>query len=74
MDGYKRVQCAIVEQAIYDYKKALKKRNGGKITYFERWFLSEWGEMLSGGNGKYIIEQCRNCVGMKRKPRNFKKG
>ena len=24
----------------------------------ERWFLSPWGQMLSGDNGAYIIEKC----------------
>lgn len=68
-DRYERLKYAIVEQAIKDYKRALRKKNGGHIAYFERWFLSSWGEALSGGHGAYIIEQCRKCVGMKQKPR-----
>ena len=72
MTGYERVKLAILEQAIYDYKRALRKRNGGSIGYFERWFKSDWGEALSGGNGAYIIEQCRKCVDMKRVRRDIK--
>ena len=71
-NGYENVRFAIIEQAINDYKRALKKRNGGSILYFECWFLSPWGQMLSGGQGDYIIEQCRKCVGMKRKYRKIK--
>lgn len=72
--GYERVREAIIHQAIYDYKKALRKRNGGSIKALEHWFLSEWGEALSGNNGEYIIEQCRKCVGMKPKREYAKKG
>lgn len=71
-NGYENVQFAIIEQAIKDYKRALKKRNGRAIFSLERWFLSPWGQMLSGGKGAYIIEQCRKCVDMKPKPRNIK--
>ena len=71
---YERLKAAILQQAIYDYKKALRKKNGGTIAYFERWFRSEWGEALSSYNGEYIIEMCRKCVNMKQKKRNFKKG
>ena len=71
--SYERVRAAIIYQAICDYKKALRKRNGN-IATLEQWFLSEWGEMLSGGHGVYIIEQCRKCVGMKPKREYAKKG
>lgn len=72
MTGYERVRVAIIHQAIYDYKKALRKKNGGSIIALERWFLSGWGEALSGNNGAYIIEQCRKCVNTKPKKKNVK--
>ena len=74
MTGYERLRVAIIHQAIYDYKKALKKKNGGSIRALERWFKSDWGEALSGNNGSYIIEKCRQCVGMKPKREYAKKG
>lgn len=57
--GYANLRVGIINQAIYDYKRALAQDNGGQINHLERWFLSEWGQMLSGGNGAYIIEKVR---------------
>ena len=61
-DGYGNIRIAIVNQAIIDYKKALRTDNETKITALERWFKSEWGEMLSGYNGAYIIEKVKKEV------------
>lgn len=58
-DGYENVRVAIIKQAIDDYKRALCEDAKGKIATLEKWFLSEWGEMLSGYNGAYIIEKVR---------------
>ena len=58
-DGYGNVRIAIIKQAIDDYKRALRKGDEYKITALERWFVDEWGEMLSGNNGVYIIQQVR---------------
>lgn len=70
--GNENVRAAILRQAVSDYKAALRKRNGGAINALERFFMSEWGQMLSGGRGSYIIERCRKCVGTKPKDRNVK--
>lgn len=72
MNGYQRVKYAIVEQAIFDYKRALKKKNQFDISTLEWFFMSEWGQGLSEGYGAFIIEQCRKCVGTKPKPRKVK--
>ena len=61
-DGYANLQIGIIQQAITDYKRALRQGYEGKARALERWFLSSWGEMLSGGNGIYIIEQVRKEV------------
>lgn len=53
------LQAAILEQAIYDYKVELK---GGGGCLLEKWFLSEWGQMLSRGHGEEIIERVRREV------------
>ena len=78
LTGYERVRFAIVEQAIIDYKKALKREQRGKpptlnynVKGIEKWFLSDWGQFLSGGNGQYIIEHCRKLV--KTKQKKYKK-
>ena len=63
MDYYERLRTEIVKSAVDDYKKALRKskRVGCKCAEeveLERWFLSKYGQLLSGDNGEYIIEKC----------------
>lgn len=64
MEGYQRLRTEIVKDAVNDYHKALKKSDRiGEIcreqTALENWFLSPWGQILSGDNGELIIEKCR---------------
>ena len=64
MEGYQRLRTQIVKSAVDDYNKALKKtdRIGEVCTEqinLEKWFLSPWGQLLSGDNGELIIEKCR---------------
>ena len=47
---------AIITQAANDFRSALKRKKPTEIRYFERWFLSDWGQALSGGCGEFIIE------------------
>lgn len=63
MEAYERLRTEIVRVAVVDLKKALRKsdREGAVCNEqiaMERWFLSKWGQLLSGDNGKYIIERC----------------
>lgn len=37
-DGYTNVRVGILQQAIKDYKRALRRKDKGTIKYFERWF------------------------------------
>lgn len=65
-EGYERLRVAIMKTAVQDYKIALKKseREGQKCEKeiaLERFFLSAWGQFLSGDNGKLIIEKCRTA-------------
>ena len=64
MEAYERLRTEIVKSAVQDYKIALRKSD--RIGYIcdeqiqlERWFRSKWGQLLSGDNGKFIIEKCR---------------
>lgn len=63
---FDRLRLAIVQQAVIDYKSALKCRNFAQIAELERFFLGSWGQWLSGGNGKYIIEKCKQIVNKRR--------
>lgn len=58
-DGLILLQAAILEQAIHDYKVELKAGGGHLLA---KWFLSEWGQMLSRGHGDEIIERCKREV------------
>lgn len=58
-EGLILLQAAILEQAIHDYKIELKCGDGHRL---EKWFLSEWGQMLSRGHGDEIIERIRREV------------
>lgn len=78
LEAYERLRTEIVRSAVNDLKKAVRKskREGAvckEQRTMERWFLSEWGQMLSGDNGEYIIERCRKtykapCQRMKADP------
>jgi hypothetical protein len=61
-EGFERLQQAIVLRVIYEYKRYLRLRNDAKAVELERWFLSEYGEWLSGGKGAFIVEQCKKAV------------
>lgn len=61
---YERLRIAIVSAAVQDYKAAIRKskkdgRKCEKEVALERFFLSGWGQFLSGDNGQLIIEKCR---------------
>ena len=66
-EGYENLRCAIVLQAVKDYRRALKfggSRYGSRydIESLERWFLSDWGQTLSCNNGARIIETVKREV------------
>ena len=75
MECCDRIRAEIVRQAVKDLQKAMKKsdRMGcvcDEQVRLEKWFLSKWGQLLSGDNGEYIIERCRQTY----KARSFSNG
>jgi hypothetical protein len=70
--GYVSLVAAIIEQAVTDYKEALKhcndesqrvRENAEKMKKdCESFFLIEWGQMLSQDFGEHIIARCRREV------------
>lgn len=66
-EGYKYLRAAVLEQAVADYANALIKRHSGSVTYFERWFLSEWGQAYSENNGEKIIARVRKECGREKR-------
>lgn len=61
-DGYENIRCAILRQAVKDYKKALRCGNRAEIKKLEKFFLGDWGEFLSINNGAQIIEKVRKDI------------
>lgn len=60
--GCEMLRFAIIRQAVEDYESALRRRDDGKCAALERWFLSDWGELLSDDAGELIIAKCKNRV------------
>lgn len=61
-DGYELLIAAIIQQAIQDYRVALKdntRAGAARATSLERFFLSEWGQLLSLGNGELIVSRVK---------------
>ena len=61
--AHERLRTEIVKSAVWDLRKAIRKSSRiGAIceeqVKLEEWFLSKWGQLLSGDNGEYIIEKC----------------
>ena len=63
-DGHILLAAAIIKQAMTDYKNALREEDENEIRVCERFFLSEWGQLLSAHHGEYVIERCKKEVEM----------
>lgn len=59
---YRRLAAAILEQAVEDLKRAIIWRDYSATKALERWFLSDWGQTLSGNNGQLIIDRIYNEI------------
>lgn len=54
-EGITALRTAILNQAVVDYRQG----NSSKKDYLEKWFLSEWGQLLSGDMGEVIVEKLK---------------
>ena len=61
-DGVVALAGAILYLAKEDYIKALAKGNEKDIKKHERFFLSDWGQMLSLNQGEAIIRHCKRIA------------
>ena len=61
-DIYVHLKTAILEQAVKDYRTALKRNDTYLADYLERWFMSGWGEFLSNNSGAFIVEKVKKQV------------
>lgn len=62
-DGWLALAAAILRQAADDYIEALQSLDSvsskSQILKYERFFRSDWGQLLSLNHGEYIIHECR---------------
>lgn len=50
-----RLQTGIVKQAADDLRAAVRTQDETAAAALRKWFLSEWGQLLSFGQGSAII-------------------
>lgn len=53
---------AVLVQAKSDYIRALKKRDYAAINELETFFLSDYGQAMSRGQGERIIQLCKKMA------------
>lgn len=58
-DGHRALADAIIVQAVKDYRKALKDDARGMCREIERFFRSEWFELLTAINPEMLIRKLR---------------
>lgn len=61
-DGFVELAGAILKLASGDYIKALIIDDEKNIKKLERFFLSDWGQMLSLHQGEAIIRNCKRIA------------
>lgn len=58
-EGYKNLRDAILSQAAKDWRTAMSKGYLSKAARIEKFFLSDYGQLLSEGSGRYIIKRLK---------------
>jgi hypothetical protein len=58
MDGYIYLAIAVVEQAAKDYRRKMRKH--GKAPDIERFFHSEYGDLLCFGKADMVLERLKD--------------
>ena len=53
------LQTAIVQEAANDLRIAIRTHDESTVAALDRWFLSEWGQLLSFGQGEAIIRRMK---------------
>lgn len=61
-EPYLMLDAAILKQAVYDLKKAIKNGNNAEAKALKKWFLSDYGQLLSFGKGQYYIDLTERII------------
>lgn len=56
-DPYVRLRAAIIQRAADDLKGAILYGDKNEVRRLKKWFLSDWGQAISGNYGKFIIDR-----------------
>ena len=54
--GYDVLATHIIKQAVYDYNQAKKKKDFAAVASLQRFFRSEWCQLLCNIDGEVLIE------------------
>ncbi len=78
LNGYELLAMAVVYQAADDYRTELRRsEKEGKKTYgalaLERFFLSDWGDLLCFGAGEIVLQKLQKEFELGRKRRFYVK-
>jgi hypothetical protein len=57
--NYNLLAMGILRQAVKDYQMALIKKDARRVAYLEKWFVSDWAQLLSNDKGEIIVKMCR---------------
>ena len=58
-EAYDNLRIGILAQAAKDWRDAKAKNYPAKAAKIERFFLSDYGQLLSEGRGQYIIDRLK---------------
>lgn len=62
--AFNNLAIAITQQAIEDYKTAVKSKKKRRIAEIEKFFNSKWGGRVTYNNGKYILRKIKEELGV----------
>ena len=57
--GLEELAVAVVQQAVIDYKEAVKTNKKKEIIKIEKFFKSKYGAILTLGNAEYILNRVK---------------
>lgn len=62
MYNFDILRVAILKRAVIDYKSAIRRKDLYAMAQLERFFRSDWGQLLSFNQGEYIISNCKRIA------------
>lgn len=63
LDPYTNLAGAILKTAVEDYLEAVERKQKRRIKCLEKFFLSEYGQILALGMGETILRKAQEIAG-----------